>query len=130
MKDIQNIEDIKIFVNAFYGKIREDKLLAPIFASRIESEQWPQHLNKMYRFWDSVLFFQKTYKGNPFARHIGLPVETAHFQQWVNLFTQTIDEHFAGEKAEDAKRRSRNMANMFSAKIHHLSNNPNFKPIV
>jgi len=130
MTDIRNIEDIKLFVDAFYGKIREDGLLAPVFALRIETDNWQIHLTKMYRFWDSVLFFQRSYKGNPFAKHIGLPIETKHFQQWVNLFTQTIDEHFEGEKAEDAKRRALNMANMFSAKMHHISQNPNFKPIV
>lgn len=30
-KDIQNIDDIKILVDSFYLKIREDNVLAPIF---------------------------------------------------------------------------------------------------
>lgn len=121
MTDITSAADIKIFVDSFYSKIRADQLLGPVFALRIPDEQWGQHLNKMYGFWNTVLFFERDYKGNPFAKHIGLPVENAHFQQWVSLFHQTIDEHFNGDRADETKRRARNIAMMFMAKLEMVN---------
>ena len=47
--DIQDIEDIKLLVDTFYDNIRKDELLAPIFNDKIE-DRWPEHLEKMYRF--------------------------------------------------------------------------------
>ncbi len=40
-------------VETFYGRIRADDLLGPIFAGRIAD--WPWHLDRMKRFWRSVL---------------------------------------------------------------------------
>ena len=36
---------LRELVEAFYGKIRKDRVLAPIFASRIDN--WPPHLERM-----------------------------------------------------------------------------------
>ncbi len=130
MKDIAGKEDIKIFVDKFYGKIREDEKLGPVFAGRIPDENWPKHLERMYSFWNTILFFQREYTGNPFQKHFGLPVDTAHFEHWVVLFHQTIDENFEGKQADEAKRRADNMGKLFSHKLQYLKDNPNFKPIV
>lgn len=120
MIDIRSLDDIKVFVDAFYNKIRKDDLLGPVFALRITEEDWPQHLEKMYGFWNTVLFFQKDYRANPFAKHIGLPVQNAHFRRWISLFQQTIDENFAGSKAEETKRRAKNIAMIFSARLNTM----------
>lgn len=121
MTDITSAADIKTFVDSFYSKIKGDPLLGPVFALRISEEDWDQHLKKMYGFWNTVLFFGRGYKGNPFAKHIGLHVENAHFQQWVSLFHQTIDEHFSGDRADETKRRARNIAMMFMAKLEMVN---------
>lgn len=120
MTDIRSLVEIKLFVDAFYNKIRKDDLLGPVFALRISDEDWPQHLEKMYGFWNTVLFFQKDYRGNPFAKHIGLHVQNVHFKRWVSLFQQTIDENFAGNKAEETKRRAESIAMVFSARLSTL----------
>lgn len=130
MKDIENTEDIQVLVNNFYDKVRQDKLLAPIFNERIAEAAWSQHLQRMYSFWATVLLFQKGYRGNPFAKHRDLAIDQSHFQQWITHFKTTVDEQFQGHKAEEAKRRADNMAIMFSAKIAHIQANPNYKPIV
>ena len=130
MKDIESLEDIKIFVDAFYTKIREDELLAPIFGMRIENDNWEKHLNRMYNFWNTVLFPARTYKGNPFSKHMTLPIDKTHFSQWLNLFNQTIDEHFKGDMAEEAKNRAMKMAYLFQSKLEYLANNPQMKPLV
>jgi hemoglobin len=45
--------------------------------------------------------------------------------RWVSLFTETIDELFTGEKAEEAKWRAGKIAEMFEMKVWHFQNNPN-----
>ncbi len=111
MKDIENIDDIKRLVDDFYTKVRADELLAPVFASRIDD--WGPHLDKMYRFWNVALFQIREYTGNPFAKHVNLPVNDKHFERWLELFYETLDANFSGSVADDAKRRSLIMANTF-----------------
>lgn len=113
-------------VDVFYSKVRTDELLAPVFNARIPAENWPIHLEKMYGFWNSVIFFQKEYKGNPFAKHMDLPIAPDHFERWIQLFKATISENFEGKEAEDLKRRADNIAKMFMAKIAYIGKNPNF----
>jgi len=130
MKDVENFEDIQIFVNAFYAKVQQDELLGPVFALRIKATDWPKHLRRMYAFWNAVLFFQPTYKGNPFVKHMALPINNVHFTRWLNLFTNTIDEHFSGEKANNIKLRASKMAALFSTKLTHMRNNPHYKSLM
>ena len=97
-KDIENIEDVKLLVDTFYAKVREDDQLKDIFNERIQ-DRWPEHLEKMYRFWQTVLLDEHTYYGSPFVPHAQLPVEKEHFNQWITLFYATVDDLFVGEKA-------------------------------
>ena len=56
MNTISTRKDISVLVHAFYGKIREDELLGPIFNGHISEEQWPVHLEKLTDFWETNLF--------------------------------------------------------------------------
>ena len=116
MKDILSLTDIRLLVDTFYGKVREDELLANIFNGVIKNK-WPQHLEKMYRFWQTILLGEHTYYGSPFAPHADLPIDAKHFERWIELFYSTIDELFEGEKAVEAKWRAQKMAEMFLLKI-------------
>lgn len=117
-KDILTLDDVKKLVDTFYGKVRANDLLAPVFDERIK-DRWPEHLEKMYTFWQTILLEERTYFGSPFPPHAQLPVEHAHFGEWMKLFTQTVDALFSGEKAEEAKWRAGKMAEMFEYKIAH-----------
>lgn len=121
--EILTLADIKLLVDTFYQRIKDDELLAPIFNERIQ-DRWPEHLEKMYKFWQTVLLDQHTYLGAPFAPHAHLPIDATHFNQWMALFTKTVDELFTGLKAEEAKWRAAKMAELFEAKITHIKNNP------
>lgn len=122
-KDISNIQDIKLLVDVFYGKVREDGKLKDIFNNKIQ-DRWPEHLEKMYRFWQTVLLEEHTYYGSPFLPHAKLPIGKVHFNQWLKLFFATVDEHFIGVKAERAKWQGQRMAEMFHSKIEYYKNNP------
>lgn len=121
-RDIHNIEDIKLLVDSFYSRIRSDNLLKDIFNSKIE-DRWSEHLEKMYRFWQTVLLEEHTYYGSPFVPHAKLPVEQEHFEQWIRLFNATVDELFTGEKATRAKWQGARMAEMFHYKIAYYKDN-------
>lgn len=120
--DIQGLEDIKLIVDDFYGKVAKDELLAPIFNYRL-STYWVPHLEKMYTFWNAALFGVKGYVGNPFAKHATMPVTAAHFERWLSLFNQTVDMHFEGPMAQDAKRRGFIMATTFQRRMSDQQGN-------
>lgn len=120
-KEFQYLEDIRLLVDNFYAKVRSDNLLSPIFNGVIK-DRWPEHLEKMYTFWQTVLLGEHTYYGNPFMPHADLPVEKQHFDRWIELFYQTLEEQFEGEKADEAKWRAAKMTEMFQHKIAHYRN--------
>lgn len=121
MEDLHQLEDVKKVVDAFYDRIRTDELLGKIFNEVIQ-DQWPTHLEKMYRFWQTVLFDEHTYSGSPFAVHAKLPVAFEHFERWIQLFNETIDAHFSGEKADQMKNQGKRMATIFHSKIEFFKN--------
>lgn len=121
MRDIENINDIQLLVDSFYGKIRDDEKLGHIFNGIIK-DRWPEHLEKMYRFWQTILLEDQTYFGSPFVPHAKMPVDKTHFEQWIKLFSETVDENFVGEKAEQAKWQGQRMADMFHYKIEYIKN--------
>lgn len=120
-KDITSIADIHLLVDTFYGKVQKDELLGPVFNTVIQ-DKWPMHLEKMYRFWQTILLSEHTYFGSPFRPHAPLPVNETHFDRWKYLFNQTLDTHFSGEKANEAKWRAEKMAAMFLMKIQYFQN--------
>lgn len=126
--DIQTLDHIRSMVDSFYTKVRADELLGPVFEGIIQ-ERWPAHLEKMYRFWQTVLLAEHTYMGSPFAPHAAMPVEKEHFERWVGLFRQTVDEQFEGPKAEEAKWRAERMAEMFQMKISYFRSS-NARPLL
>lgn len=84
-------ETIRALVHAFYARIREDAVLAPIFA-RVIGENWGPHLAKMCDFWSSVMRMSGRYKGNPMTAHLRLKsVRPEHFARWLELFGETAD---------------------------------------
>lgn len=118
-REIRDIEDIKLLVNSFYEKVREDDLIGPIFDDVI-GDSWDSHLPKMYSFWQTVLLGQQTYFGAPFVPHIPLPIDVEHFQVWMKLWHQTVDDLFVGEVAEDAKWRAGKMKDVFLSKLQYI----------
>lgn len=125
--DINGVDEIKIMVDDFYGRIREDELLAPIFIYRL-SDYWQPHLEKMYDFWNAALFGVKGYTGNPFMKHATMEIGADHFDRWLKLFNEVIDSHFEGPHADEAKKRAEIMAMMFQNKLNAVKRN-NTKPI-
>jgi hemoglobin len=77
-------------VRTFYGKVREDEVLAPVFDARISD--WEPHLARMCEFWSSVALMSGVYHGRPMEKHLPLPVDARHFDRWLMLFGQAAHE--------------------------------------
>lgn len=118
MKDIEGKEDIITFVDDFYGEVRKDELLAPIFESKI-GEDWDVHLEKMYDFWNTILFSKGGYKSSPFQKHEALPVSRKHFERWLELFETVLKRKFAGVQTEETIKRAQVIGWTFWSKIAH-----------
>lgn len=119
MNDIETLDDIKLLVDSFYLQVKANPLLGPVFESRVHGN-WQPHLDKMYRFWQTILLYEHTYSGSPFAHHATLPIEAEHFEAWLTLFNKTVDSLFAGERASEAKMRANKMGEMFQYKLAYL----------
>jgi hemoglobin len=79
-------------VAAFYGHVRRDPELGPIFNGAVED--WDEHLQTLARFWSSVMLTTGRYKGNPLAAHMKhvTAISPALFERWLALWRQTTDE--------------------------------------
>lgn len=119
MDDITSLQDIKQMVDTFYDKVNLDTELSYIF-NDFAQVNWEQHLPIMYAFWNKILFNDGDYRGNPFEKHLPLPVESKHFDRWVEIFVENIDAQFQGEKAEEVKQRARAIACIFDNKLTML----------
>lgn len=112
-KDIRNRKDIENLVNAFYEKVKTDEIIGYLFTD-IAKVNWELHLPEMYDFWENVLFQSANYNGNPMVVHKNLhqksTMNQAHFQQWRELFNQTVDSLFVGTKADEIKNRAMNIS--------------------
>ena len=111
-KDVITRPDIELLVNSFYERVRKDELLSPLF----NHVDWPTHLPVMYNFWSSLLLGDQSYQGSPFQKHLPLAIDATHFQQWLSLFTQTVDAHFTGAKADKVKSRAQSIAALWQHK--------------
>ena len=116
MKDIETEADVRTLVDAFYGRIQQDALLAPIF-NDVARVDWAHHLPKMYAFWNGIVLGRPGYQGAPFPPHTVLPVGREHFARWVELFQATVDALFAGEAAAWAKNAAASIAHTFALRM-------------
>ncbi|MEM7010004.1 MAG: group III truncated hemoglobin [Verrucomicrobiota bacterium] len=107
-------------MDAFYEKVRADSLLGFIF-DEVAEVDWDSHLPKMYDFWETMIFRSGSYRGNPLRPHLGLSSKTKmgpeQFERWQSLFFETVDEHYAGEKADHIKNAAADMAQVMLSKI-------------
>lgn len=89
-------------VDTFYARVREDKVLSPVFESRLAGK-WDEHMPRMYAFWTKVLLGQGDFQSNVFGKHMALSgIEREHFVRWITLFKTTAIEVFGIDDARMA----------------------------
>ncbi len=119
-KEIENTEDVRLLVTSFYNKVLKDDMLSPFF-SYVKNNHWDKHLKVLESFWNNILFYTGGYYGNPLEVHKKLhyfkTLGRKDFERWLQLFNETVDDLFAGEKAELAKQRALSIATVMQMKV-------------
>lgn len=95
-------------VRSFYGRVRADELLGPVFEARIAD--WEPHLQRMCAFWSSVALMTGVYHGQPMRKHLPLPVDAEHFDRWLALFEATAKDICPPKAADHFIERARRIA--------------------
>lgn len=115
-RPLESPEDLNILLDDFYGRVRVDPLIGPVF-NDIAQVDWDHHIPKIRAFWADLLFGTEAYLGRPFPPHLPLGLQTDHFRRWLELFFATVDDHFHGLKADEIKTRAINIGRVFLGRI-------------
>jgi len=115
--DIEGEADVEVLIRDFYGRCFADDLLGQIFVD-VAQLDLEAHLPTMVDFWMTVLFragrphgngtaphaARPRYRGNVLSVHVDLndksPLTPAHLDRWLELWSATVAERFAGPKAQ------------------------------
>lgn len=118
--DIQSRKDIELLINSFYEKVKKDDTIGFIF-NDIAHINWEQHLPIMYDFWETLLLDASSYSKNAMEVHYTLNrkirLEERHFQRWLQLFFETVDDLFTGNAATKAKTKAKSIAGLMQYKM-------------
>lgn len=113
-------ESIEEMVHRFYGRVRQDAVLAPVFDARITD--WEPHLARMTAFWRSILLGDRSFvpglKGSPVDMHRRIEeLAPGHFSRWLALFGEVTSELFPAPVAEHIQDQARRIGVSLSAHL-------------
>lgn len=122
--DICQRADCERLVRAFYGRALSDPIIGYLFTD-IAKLDLEAHVPKITSFWETVLLGGHSYRGGAFAPHAVLhmksPLQRGHFERWLWLWHTTVDELFAGERADLAKNHANRVAIAFHGRLQAMS---------
>lgn len=107
-------------VRRFYQDVTQDALLEPVF-NDVARVNWSEHLPKLTDFWCRALLGIEGYVGNPFRAHALIHAEcsftAAHFERWLELFTETVELGWQGPISDRALELAHNVARVHGAQL-------------
>jgi hemoglobin len=119
-RDLDHPVEIAEMVRRFYANVAQDDVLGPMF-NDVAGVDWSEHLPKLTAFWCRALLSMPGYQGNPYRAHqlvhARRPLTRAHFERWLDLFHEALDDGWAGPKVEQAKAFTRKVAMVHSKQI-------------
>jgi hemoglobin len=121
--DIESRADCELLVRRFYGRALVDPMIGWIFVdvARLDLEA---HVPRITSFWETVLLGAHSYGGGAFAPHVALHarvgLRAGHFERWLALWREAVDELFAGERATLAKAHAERVAAAFQGRLRTL----------
>lgn len=122
-RDVETREDCDRLVRAFYGRALTDPIIGWLFTDVAQLEL-ETHVPKVASYWETILLGVKTYRGSPFDPHAAIhakaPLSAGHFGRWLALWQETVDELFAGTRAEQAKAHALRVAQAFYRRLEAL----------
>jgi len=123
LPDIESRADCERLVRAFYERALEDPMIGFIFVD-VAKLDLEAHIPPITSFWETILLGARSYVGGAFRPHAELHAKVrlreGHFAQWLHLWGRTVDELFAGERADLAKSHAHRVAQAFLGRLQHL----------
>jgi hemoglobin len=123
LHDIEDRADIERLVRAFYRRALHDPMIGYLFVD-VAKLDLEAHVPVITSFWETVLLGTGDYRGGAFAPHARLnamsPIRTGHFDRWVAIWSQTVDELFSGPIAQNAKVHAARVARAFDRRLQGL----------
>lgn len=120
LPDITSRQNIEYLLTKFYERAFADDVIGFIF-TEVTKLDLNVHLPIIANFWDDLLLGTHHYNGNPIRVHKIIDRQSElnenQFVRWLMLWQITIDENFAGPKAEEAKQRAEGIARIMLIKI-------------
>jgi hemoglobin len=119
-RDIETREDCERLVRAFYSRALSDPMIGWIFTD-VAKLDLEAHVPVLTSFWETILLGAQSYRGGAFRPHaeihsqVGL--RAGHFERWLALWRTTVDELYAGERAELAKDHAWRVAHAFHTRL-------------
>ena len=124
MNDIQTRGDLVILLNDFYSKAIHDSLIGHFFTEVIPIDL-ETHIPVITDFWESILLNGTDYSRNAVLPHMHInklsAMEKKHFDRWLLLFTESVNNHFHGPVAETAKQRALSISTVIQIRISRSS---------
>ncbi len=118
--DLDSPSKVAEMVRRFYQDVAQDDLLGPMF-NDVAQVDWSEHLPKLTAFWCRALLDIEGYSGNPFRAHALIHAQqaftTAHFERWLELFTDTVELGWEGPSAQRALALANNVARVHHARL-------------
>jgi hemoglobin len=118
--DIHDRADCERLVRAFYGRAMVDPIIGWIFVD-VAKLDLAAHVPQIAAFWETVLLGARSYGGGAFRPHALLNarvrLRAGHFERWLWLWRATVDDLFAGERAELAKAHAERVARAFQERL-------------
>ena len=105
--DLDSRLQVERFVDLFYQRMLADEQMSPIFleVARVDLDL---HLPHIKDYWCKLLLGERGYQRHTMNIHRQLhgkrELQAEDFQRWLGHFTATLDEHFAGEYTDKARR--------------------------
>jgi hemoglobin len=119
--DIETRADCERLVRAFYSKALDDAIIGYIFTD-VAKLDLEAHVPVIASFWETILLGARSYGGGAFRPHAAVhaksPLQRGHFERWLALWRETVDELFEGPRAELAKGHAERVAGAFHARLH------------
>lgn len=127
LPDIETREDCERLVRSFYGRAMSDPIIGFIFTD-VAKLDLEAHVPEITSFWETVLLGAKTYDRSAFDPHATLnakvTLRAGHFERWLALWGDAIDELFAGDRATAAKAHAMRVAYAFHGRLRTLAPPP------
>ncbi len=114
-----NEVSLAALVALFYGRVRQDSELGPIFNDAIAD--WPHHLSKLTDFWHSVMLTSGRFKGNPMMKHLihKTRIKPEHFDRWLELWDGATAEVMAPEHARELQIKARRIGESLKLALYY-----------